>query len=80
MEIKVDKIFNHTVATVEKFYADNKHLDRKQYAILGQQVLGQKEFGLAMSKYTGKDVNYKEWMKKNFKMFDVEESVDTVEE
>lgn len=79
MELKVDALYNHLVATVENFYNANKHLDRKDYAILGQEKLTRREFGLAMSKYTGKEVNYKEFMKKSWKDFGIKD-IEKVEE
>lgn len=66
---KTDKIYNHLVATIEAFYAANKELDRKSYAILGQQTFTDGSFGLAMSKFLGKEVDYKEFLKKNYKRY-----------
>ena len=37
MEVKVDDLYNHMVDTVERFYERNKNLERKEYAILGQE-------------------------------------------
>ena len=73
MEQKVGHLYNHTVATVEKFYDDNKKLERKEYAILGQKELDRPHFGLAMSKYIGKDVDYKAWLRKNYKLFGIKD-------
>lgn len=67
METFVEKHFNHMVDTVERFYERNKGLDRKDYAILGQQELDRMHFGLAMNKYTGKEVDYKGFLKKKWK-------------
>lgn len=75
MQEKVDQIFNHTVSTVEKYYETNKHLTRKEYAILGQQLLDNNMFSLAMDKYIGRNANYKEWMKKHWKEFGIREVV-----
>jgi len=69
MEETVEKLYNHLVDIVERFYERNKELERKQYAILGQEELKRYEFGLAMSRYLGKNVNYKEFMKQNRKAF-----------
>ena len=71
MEEFAEGIYNHTVDSVEKFYAANKGLERKEYAILGQQTLDKKIFGLAMSKYLGRDVDYKEFLRKHYKSFGV---------
>ena len=67
MEAFVEKKYNHMVDTVERFYERNKHLDRKDYAILGQEELNRMYFGLAMNRYVGKDVNYKEFLKGKWK-------------
>lgn len=69
MEAKVFKIHNHLVKTVEDYYEANKHLDRPAYAILGQKVLDNKAFSIAMMKYTGKVVDYKGLLKKWYKDF-----------
>jgi RNA ligase len=76
MELKVDQIYNHAVDQVERFYERNKHLERKEYAILGQQEFtGQlrRGFGLAMSKYLGHEVNYKEFLRKHYKEFGIKD-------
>lgn len=69
MEQFVDKTYNHLVDTVEKFYKANVSLDRKSFAIAGQRQLDKKCFGLAMTKYLNKPVNYKAFMKKNWKHY-----------
>jgi T4 RnlA family RNA ligase len=71
MESKVRQIYNDVVHRVETFYKENKELDRKEYAILGQQKLPRLYFSLAMSLYTGKEVNYQEWMLKHWKDFGI---------
>jgi len=76
MEQFVEVRYNHLVDTVERFYERNKEMERKDYAILGQEELDRKAFGLAMSKYVGKGVNYKEFMKKNWKSYGVKDEVD----
>jgi hypothetical protein len=53
------------VDTVERFYERNKGLERKDYAILGQKELESIHFGLAMNKYIGRPVEYKDAMVKN---------------
>jgi T4 RnlA family RNA ligase len=65
MEGKVNTIYNHMVDTVERFYERNKGLERKDYAILGQKELESIHFGLAMNKYIGRPVEYKDAMVKN---------------
>lgn len=76
MEQKVAHIYNHTVDTVERFYERNKHLERKEYAILGQQELERKIFSLAMQKYLDKPVDYKLWMKKHYRDFGIKDEVE----
>lgn len=71
MELKVDGIYNHVVDQVERFYERNKTLERKDYAILGQKELDKRIFGLAMSKFLGRDVDYKAFMKKNYRDFGI---------
>lgn len=67
MEHFVDEKYNHMVDQVERFYERNKHMTQKDYAILGQKELDRMFFGLAMNKYVGKSVNYKEFLKKQWK-------------
>lgn len=67
MEEFVAKHYNHLVETVEMFYETNKKLERKEYAILGQKELTKMFFGLAMSKYLGKSVDYKDFMTRHWK-------------
>lgn len=79
MEKRAGGIYNHVVDLVERFYERNKHLERKDYAILGQQELQRREFSLAMQKYLGKPIDYKQWMVKHYKDFgisDIEVSED----
>jgi T4 RnlA family RNA ligase len=77
MENIVAPAYNNMVSSVEKYYDTNKHLSQKDYAIKGQQELDKINFGLAMSKYNGKEVNYKERLMKNFKQF-VEDNDETI--
>ena len=80
MEDLVLPKFNAFVKQVEDFYETNKGLDRKSYAIKGQQEL-KNTFSLAMSKYLGKEVNFKEWAVKHIEHFGVKDEVlRTVEE
>jgi len=75
MEALVDKLYNHNVDIVERFYERNKLLSRKDYAILGQNELPGMVFSLAMSKYLGKKVDYKDWMKRHYKDFGIKDEV-----
>jgi len=71
MEKKVDKLYNHYVDMVERFYERNKLLSRKDYAILGQSELPGMIFPLGMSKYLEKAFSYKEWMKRHYRDFGI---------
>lgn len=79
MEVFVEEKYNHMVDTVERFYERNKHLERKEYAILGQQELEKMFFGLAMSKYTGKSVDYKAFLKSKWKQLGLKDREPEVE-
>jgi len=79
MQKKVDHLYNHMVKLVETFYEENKHLERKEYAIKGQSELERMFFGLAMNKYVGKDPEYKVWMKKHYKDFGIKDDAVLVE-
>jgi T4 RnlA family RNA ligase len=68
MQVKVDHVFNNMVNMVETFYAENKDLDRKSYAIKGQEYFkGTLYFGLAMNKFVGKPMEYKQFLKGKWK-------------
>ena len=73
MEEFAEGLYNHTVDQIERFYERNKDLERKEYAILGQQELDRRIFGLAMTKYTNKPVDYKAFLRKNWKAFGVKD-------
>jgi T4 RnlA family RNA ligase len=73
MEGKVTEIFHNLVRTVEDFYNTNKHLERKPYAILGQEELSKMHFGLAMTLYLGKEVDYKAFMIKHRKDYGIKD-------
>ena len=79
MEEKVSAIYNHMVATVEAYYEANKHLERKDYAIKGQQELPDYRFSLAMSKYIGREVDYKATMVKHRKDFGIKDDPEPTE-
>lgn len=72
MQVKVDHVYNSMVKAVESFYEANKDLDRKSYAIKGQQDSSLANgslsyFGLAMNKYVGKSVDYKAFLKSKWR-------------
>lgn len=69
MEHFVVDTVNHLVKPVDKFYDENKHLERKEYAIKGQQELAKDQFTLAMGKYSGKEIDYKAYISKNYKNY-----------
>lgn len=68
-EIKYGAIYNHMIAETTEFYETNKHLERKEYAIKGQATVESKlgSFGLVMTMYAGKEVNFKQHIKKQWK-------------
>jgi T4 RnlA family RNA ligase len=73
MEERVRPIYNNMVTLVEGFYEANKGLGRKEYAIKGQAECGKMYFGLAMSLYLGKEINYKEHMVKHRKDYGIKD-------
>ena len=75
MEQYVEKTYNHMVDQVERFYERNKDLTQKEYAILGQKELVRMYFGLAMNKYIGKPVDYKAFLKKQWKKLGLKDRV-----
>ena len=77
MEDFVADKYNHMVDSVERFYERNKHLERKEYAILGtEEFKGTFYFSLAMSKYIGRDPGYKEFLKKKWKQLGLKDKED----
>ena len=67
MEAFVEEKYNHMVDQVERFYERNKDLTQKEYAILGQKELVRMHFGLAMNKYVDRPIDYKAFLKKQWK-------------
>lgn len=68
MQERVSHLYNHSVAYVERFYTDNKHLSRKDYAIKGRaEVDPQMFFGLIMNLYLEKENDYKDFFKRHYK-------------
>ena len=76
MEKFVEEKYNHMVDSVERFYERNKHMTQKDYAILGQEELTRMYFGLAMSKFVGREVNYKDFLKKQWKKLGLKDRED----
>lgn len=75
MEVKIAPVYKAAIKSVEDYFAANKTLDRKSYAIKGQQDLPRELFSLAMTKYLGKEVDYKEWAIKHYEWFGVKDEV-----
>ena len=74
MEEKTAKVYNHADRVVKEFYNENKHLERKDYAIKGQAALSADGlFSIAMNLYLGKDANLKEYLVKNYKKYGIKD-------
>jgi T4 RnlA family RNA ligase len=76
MHEKVKAIYNHLHAYVHSFYAANKHLERKEYALAGQadkELMGMNAFGLAMNLYIGREADIEEFMIKHYKDYGVKD-------
>ena len=72
MEVKAKTLYNRLHKLVDNFYQANKHLSRKDYAILGQQVLkADGVFSQAMNLYLEKDMGLREHLIKNYKSFGI---------
>lgn len=71
LEALVIPKYNAMYREVEEFYKANKDLDRKSYAIKGQQEFA-KYFGLAMTTYLGKEPDFKGFAKKNPELFGID--------
>lgn len=80
MEEKIAPVFKQVIKSVEDYYATNRDLDRKSYAVKGQQELPREIFSLAMTKYLGREVDFKEWAIKHYEWFGVKDEVVAVEE
>lgn len=82
MQFKASKLFNSMVAEVEQFYLENCKLDRKDFAIKGQNKdnLTPMYFGLAMQKYVGKPIDYKTFIKGKYKELGFKDEKVLVEE
>lgn len=61
----VTRVYNGIIGNVERYVAANKHLERKEFAIQTQEQLPV-IFSLCMSKYLGKEPEYKKYVEKNF--------------
>lgn len=72
MEALVIPLYNRLVKGCQTFYNENKHLERKEFAIKGQlpifeegDPLNKMAFGLIMAQYIGREPDYKEMLSKN---------------
>ena len=80
MEEKAAKVYNHADKTVKEFFNENKHLDRKSYAILGQEKLNKDGlFSLAMNLYLGKEMDLKGFLVKNYKSYGIKDEETVVD-
>lgn len=64
--VRIRGIMNSVEKEAREFYETNKHLIRKDYAILGQEKLVRNVFNLAIGLYIGKDLDMKEFMMKRY--------------
>jgi T4 RnlA family RNA ligase len=80
MEKTVALLYSQVAGAAETFYNGNKDLDRKSYAIKGQAELARMHFGLAMTMYLGKEVNYKEFIAKHYKELGIRDEEPVTEE
>ena len=80
MEEFVENTYNHMVDQVERYYERNKDLSQKDYAIKGQAELERMYFGLAMNKYVEKPVDYKAFLKKQWKKLGLKDREDLDED
>lgn len=81
MEAKASHNYNHIHKAITAFYEANKALDRKSYAILGQEQLkASGTFSLAMNLYLGKEADIKSFMIKNYKSFGITDEESKLDE
>lgn len=73
MQQKVDHVYNSMINLVESFYNDNKHLERKDFAIKGQTDVPKLNFSLCMNLYLGKQNDYKQFLVKHYKSFGIKD-------
>jgi T4 RnlA family RNA ligase len=80
MEKKIVWQYLNVIRVVCEYYNANKDLDRKSYAIKGQERLPRELFSLAMTKYLGREVDFKEWAIKHYEYFGVKDDVVATED
>ena len=69
MEVYVSNLVNHLMKPVTAFYEAHRALERKDFAIKGQQELSREQFSLVMGMYSGKEIDYKDFISRNYKKF-----------
>lgn len=74
MQEFVTRTYNNLANDVEMYYQSNRDLPRKEYAIQAQKQLNHHKFSLAMQRYSGKEVDYKQYMLKKWKEFGVKDN------
>jgi T4 RnlA family RNA ligase len=68
---KVGSAFSHMVEQVDSFYKEYKELGKREFALLAREELEPLFCRLAMRKYTGQEIDYREIMLKNRKRFGI---------
>lgn len=84
MEALVIPLYNRFVKGCQNFYNENKHLERKEFAIKGQQpffeegdLLNKFAFGIVMTMYLGKEPDIKGTLSKHKRLWTKVEDEDT---
>lgn len=81
IETLVKNLFNDIENNVVDFYHTNSHLDRKNFAIKAQAEVDKRYFSLVMNLYMnlyfGKPNDYREWMIKHYRDFNISDNVST---
>jgi T4 RnlA family RNA ligase len=76
MEQKVKDMYHQIDTIPVKFYNDNLHLSRKDFAIKATAEVPKIYFGIAMNLYVGKEVKYQEWLLKHWKDFGIKDDAE----
>lgn len=71
MEVFVKKLLKKVITEVDSFYSAHSHFERKEYAIAAKKTVDKRVFGVAMSKYLGRPVDYKKFLRKEYKQFGI---------
>jgi T4 RnlA family RNA ligase len=67
LQTKIDDFYNNCISSVETFHNDNKHLQRKDFYSKANKEIDHLFLNLLMRKYSELDLDYKEFMKKEYK-------------